>query len=511
MPRTIPRAIPWSRRVALLHGGRKADCARTAFVVTCRSDLKRPRLGMESHANGPFISVSNMQTVLDLLQFQLPRRDDGFATAAINRAGTREGIPPVKQVVYDIMVDIAEDAEFDGVPVGTKNDVVVDATVRYFAQLAQKANIPPIVASSGRGGRGSEFARRQESPSAADDYRTNVMDRVDDPFAPSAHGVQAVAASSEFLPTEIQSRTDDVLFDDVGKTGGKSGSQGEKNMVEVRRCMSLDGQDRDVFTWRSRYQYCTHFDETLKQVKSVAVAAVVVPLQDHTVNAPFLLLCLDEISGLYAFNRSDSVRKCFAKLIPESTYASAHGRTYVVLKPAFDDSVTYDPVLPALSRLTLQLTRPDGLLISKCEDTLNVVKITQSSDGNWILEFDRFWPVQEFGRGDIVRLQHCGTGVDAVDAYVNRLEGHEVLEIGKPLADEGCNKIMIRFAGKLDKETGNYVKDPKAEPAFDGTHTKSKAVGEIDVSCSAMNMSLQMSATLMIKCLEPSPRDKQSR
>ena len=485
----------------------------------------------------PFISVDNMRAVLDRLQYELPMRDDGLATAAIASIGKRGDVPPVKQVVYDLMVDVARDADFADASTATKNEVVVVATIDYFAEVAKALRITPIERTSEQTGyQTQEGAQERTQDEAADRANglaivdglngglnggmndgnasdrdkngralTDMQTYVDDPFAPTPSGLRMLEAPNVLLENV---RTGGGL-DGGGVGTGSSGGHDDqaKNTIVVRRCMSLDGHDRDVTTWRSRYLYSTHFDEALKHVQEVAVAAVVVPLQDHTVNAPFLLLAFEEMSGLYTYNRNDAIRKSFAKLIPESSYASAHGRKYVVLKPAFDDSVHYNPALPAISRLTSQLIRPDGMLVSECEDSLRVVKITQSSDGNWILEFDRFWPTKEFGRGDIVQLRNCHTKVDALDQHVNRLGGHEVLEIGRPLADEGCNKVMIRFAGYLDKETGNYVKDPAAEPAFDGTHTSSDAVGEISVSCSAMNMSLQMSITLMVKCLEPAAPD----
>ena len=482
--------------------------------------MKPGWLAMSSLQVPPFISVDNMRRVLDQLQYELPERDrTGLATSAISSIGSRDDIPPVKRVVYDLMVDVIADTDFLDTDTETKNSVVVDAAIAYFTEAAKALKLRPIqrttagrdnrVDDGGQSGGGADGVEREERRVEESGNRQALSDMqtyVDDPFAPAPSGSPVLASSDVLMSDAMKDKAVGFSDDNVGGQG--AGDQ--LNTVIVRRCMSLDGQDRDVTTWRSRYSYSTNFHEAIKQVQSVSVAAVVVPLQDHTINAPYLLLSLEELSGLYTYNQNDAVRKSFAKLIPESSYASSHGRTYVVLKPAFDDSVHYEPALPTLSRLTLQLTRPDGLLVSNCEDTLRVIKITQSSDGNWILEFDRFWPTKEFGAGDIVRLRECSTRVDAVDQHINRQAGHEVLEIGRPLADEGCNKVMIRFAGQLDKANGNYVKDPAAEPAFDGTHAESEAVGEIGVSCSAMNMSLQMSITMMIKCLEPAAPDTQS-
>ena len=466
----------------------------------------------------PFISVDNMRGVLDRIQYELPRRDSGYATAAIAAIGRPGGadIPPVKQVVYDLMVDIARDEDFEGTGTSVKNEVVVDATVRYFDELARRRSMRPVERSAPSGPVASERPgetqsrpfeprrddarprERADEGADADAVRADLRSYVDDPFAPTPGGVNVVEASDTLLTPEAAGAIDGGEF--AGSGFGKSDSAPKQHTVTVRRCMSLDGQDRDLAAWPSRYHYSIDWGESLQQIEAVAVVSVVVPVQDHTVNAPFLLLAVDELSGLYSYNKNDSVRRCFTKLVPESTYASARGRSYVVLRPAFDDSVKYSPAMPALSRLTTKLMRPNGMLVSPCQDDLRVVKITQSSDGNWILEFDKFWPAKEFGPGDIVRVTGCGTGVDAVDRYMNRLEGHEVLEIGRPLADEGCNKVMIRFAGSMNRATGNYEKDAGATAAFDGTHASSDAVGEINVACDAINMSLQMSITVLIKC-----------
>ena len=108
--------------------------------------------------------------------------------------------------------------------------------------------------------------------------------------------------------------------------------------------------------------------------------------------------------------------------------------------------------------------------------------------------------MKEFDKGDIVRLTGCNTKVDAVDQHINRDQGHEVLSLGMPLAEEGCNKIVIRYAGYLDNSTGDFVQNPQADPAFDGSHTDSDAVGEIATDCAIINLSLQMSATLTASC-----------
>lgn len=441
----------------------------------------------------PFIGVDNMRTVIEQLQYEVPIKDPRFAAMAIESVGAVPDLPPVRQVVYDLMLDVARDPDFQTISTRVKNEVVVDACIKYYGDLAKKMGLDQHRAPEQPRGNAPEKQTYSDDPSAPMPSGTRIVSPLSDGggsaggFGSSAAGLDAEAA--------------------FGMAGsgpvGVDHDASSRDVEKVHRCMSLDGQDRDVPRWTCRYHYSTEFDEVLKNIYRISVASVVVPLQDHTVNAPFLLLAFEEVSGLYAYNKSDAVRKAFTKLVPESSYASGHGRSYIVLKPAVDDAVEYDPPLPSLSRLTTQLLRPSGMLVSSSTDDLRVKKITQSSDGNWILTFGSFWPTKEFGKGDLCRLTGCSTGVDAVDQHINRHEGHEVLELGAPFSNEGCNKIVIRFAGRMDPSSGNFEPDPRCERAFDGSHEASEAVGEIAVDCQAMNLSLQMSITAFVTCEKP--------
>jgi hypothetical protein len=224
---------------------------------------------------------------------------------------------------------------------------------------------------------------------------------------------------------------------------------------------------------------------------------VVLPVKDNSVNAPFLLLAIEELPGLYQNNASDHLRRAFTKLVPSNVYASSRGRSYAVLTPCCDDSRTFEHPIASMSRVSLKLMRPNGVIMSECQDTLRVSKVSVSSDGNWILTTGTFWHQSEFEVGDIVYVSDVRTGIHAFDAFINRKSGHEVLERGLSVAaEDGCSSIVIRYAGALNRATGVYEKDPSVAPAFDD----SQGPGEIGVDGSIINLSVQMSVSMTVEC-----------
>ena len=283
----------------------------------------------------------------------------------------------------------------------------------------------------------------------------------------------------------------------------EAGSQPQAPQVthpqKVIRCISIDGQGRDVAEYPMRYKFISTLNEALRTVSTVSASSVVISNKDHNINCPYLLLVINELSGKWTYSDREPVRRSFAKLVPQTTYSSPKGREYIVLQPlCAGHSVQFNPPLPSLSKLSISLTRPSGELVSAARDDYCACKVIQSSDGNWIVVTSTFWLTSEFETGDIVYLTGDSSGNDALDAYLFREQGHEVLDIGRPLTDEGCNKVIIRYAGRISQSTGAYEQDEKAGAAFSGSGTNN--VGEVSIKATMINLSNQISVTLEVGC-----------
>lgn len=390
-----------------------------------------------------FIHVENMRSILFMLEQELGRE-----------AQRAEELSPVKKIVYDIMLDVAREPSFALMDIDDMNRMVVDAAIRYYRemfavqQLRHQHELQQLETV------------RYEEPRVSAVPTTHIL-------RPGEHATPVAPALT--CPERL------------------------------RRCISIEGQDRDVSVDPYRYHFTVTMEEALKTVHSLCTAGIVLASQDHTINCAYLLLVIDELPGTYTASAADATRRAFAKLVPKSTYSSPKGRMYVVLESIADDTRDFDPPLNSLSRLTVRLTRPSGAHVSQARDDIKLCKVVQSSDGNWILVTHTFWNSQEFTQGDIVSVKGCNTGLDAFDKFINRVEGHEVITSGRAEAD-GCNTLIIRCAGSISQETGAFEKDDAMVPAFDGTSAQSESAGEIRVHANILNLSLQMSITLNARC-----------
>jgi hypothetical protein len=382
-----------------------------------------------------FINIENMWKVLVDLRDSLVAINPDLVRVA-------EYEHPAKQIVYDIMADVAKEDAYSGLPVDQLNELVVRAATEYYVRLSLPVNAQ--------------------------------VDEV---------GSDTLGSDSRIL----------AAFPESGAI--------DANRPATKRCISADGHDRSIERYPMRYEFAVDLIEPFKSITKASVDTVVLPVKDTAVNAPFLLLAIDELPGLYTNNASDHLRRSFTKLVPSNVYSSSRGRSYVVLTPCGDDSRAFEQPIASLSRISLKLMRPNGVIMAEVQDTLRVSKVSLSSDGNWIITTSSFWPQNEFEVGDIVSVTGVRTGIHAFDEFLNRRSGHEVLDRGLSVAPkDGCSSIVIRYAGALNRSNGIYEKDPMVASAFDESHISSQGPGEIDVDGHIMNLSVQMSVTMTIEC-----------
>lgn len=401
-------------------------------------------------SSSEFMCLENMVDVL--------RRVEDDVGGDVMRSGNG---PDPKQIVYEIMSDLAQDPNFARESVDDLNSLTCEAVVRYYADSGAvrvvDTTIPPEPEP--------ETVDRRKSPSTVQTKRAQEPESTT-PFSTN---------------NQIQSP------------------------VTSRQCISIDGQDRDVVLNPDRYSFPSQFAEPLRSIVDIRVSSVVLPASHHTVNCPYLLLTFNEISGSYSHNASDPVRKAFTKLVHRSSYSSQGGRSYLVMEPAADDARSFSPRMPSLSRLTFRLHHPSGAIVSSARDDVGVTKVTQGSDGNWVIETAKFWHVDDFAAGDLVAFKNFVTGIEAFDRFMERREGHRVVSVGR--VDDiinTCNVFLISRAGVLNDSTGIYDPDPRMAEVFDQSHMDSEKAGQINVRASLINMSAQVSISIVATCEQSS-------
>ena len=413
-----------------------------------------------------FISAENMRAVLT--SFYTAVRAEGSGLLGV----VDEDRPPVRKVVYNAMVDIARDPAYAGLHVDELNATTVEIAVDFYSRLA------------------AQRARARDAQRMPEHGALAVSTAKADPLPSDPLGAPVTNGGSSMLLPPSQDPT-------IGTDSS--------NGASVVRCLSIDSHDRDTTIFPARYAFTYELAEPVRRVQSAAARAVVLPVVQHTINCPHLLLVIDELPSAYSHNASDVVRRAFSKVIPKSQYSSNGGRAYTVLEPIADDKRTFDPPLPSISRLSVRLLRPDGDPVSPARDDLTIVEIELGSgDGGpggaatYTLHTDTAFETREFGEGDIVTLRGSRTGNAAFDDYINRDGGHVVLSVvgEEPASAIGRTTVVIRHAGSMGAH-GLWEPAPGADDVF------TPGGGQLNLAATPLritNLSVQMSVTLELEC-----------
>jgi hypothetical protein len=438
-----------------------------------------------------FIDVDNMRTVLAELAARLAQSPHDMRAVVARTA-------PLKDVTFDTMVQMAQDPAFEGLSLPQMNQIVVQTCVDYY--VASAATLAK---------QRQEEAESQRSSVKGVQRRSNMV-REGDLILPATdlpQNMPVANSSSQILSTDQGNRPEVTI------KPTPSSADGTESVV--RRGISIDGQDRNRTLMPMRYDFTSYLSEPLRNIKEIRTTSVVIPIQDHTVNCPHLLLMIEEIAGPFQHSSNDATRRAFSKMVPKATYKGVQhaatageevfppsGRSYAILEPIPDIATVFSPPLSSLARLSVRLTRPNGVPISTAKDTHQVVKVTEANDENWMITTQSRWRRQEFARGDIVVMSACSTGVKAFDQHINRSGGHVILASGgaeNAVADEGCNTIIIRCPGDVDAD-GAFIVDKEAIIAF----SDNSGLSEVAIATPAdiINASLQMSITLEASCVQ---------
>lgn len=416
-----------------------------------------------------FISAGNMAAVL--------RDVDAAARAGPPQLAhaVQADEPPVRQVVYNAMVDIARDPVYAEMAVDELNALTVEIATDFYARIAEQ--------------RGSAAALDvQRLP----EHATEPSTEHNTEYGAERGGISSIA-NLEF-PSEAAPA--------APARAPPSGS--------VIRCLSIDSHDRDVHLRPDRYAFTCDFAEPVRGVISARTRAVVLPTVQHTVNSSHLLLVIAEFPSAYSHNASDVVRRAFSKLIPRSQYASDGGRVYTVLEPIADDHRVFAPPLPALSRLSVSLLRPDGEPVCRARDdfTVRAVELGSGDGGpggaaTYTLTLNTAFATHEFREQDAVVVRGCATGNAAFDDYMNRAGGHVVLSVvgEEPASAIGRTTVVIRHAGAMGQH-GLWEPAPGADDVFP------PGDGRLDLTGSRvaiLNLSVQISITLEVECAHAAP------
>lgn len=260
---------------------------------------------------------------------------------------------------------------------------------------------------------------------------------------------------------------------------------------KLEKYITINSFDRNWISDVMRYKYTVSFHSSLndadtmnkyKDIHSICVSKVVIPEEVFSTNSilhqvkqvfnyefsfsyPYLLLLIDEFQDVYD-GTNQSLRKAFATLVYNKHYKAPNGRGYVILKPVQKEKKEFFPMpLVNLSRMSLQIVKPNGELLNDSADNYKIFKIEYEVFNPQFLKIvtNMYFDKNEFYTGDVINIQDFSIEIDIniqdereLMDFMNRNSGHEVREIGAANDNGFFRSFYIQAPGNFDKTQGKF-------------------------------------------------------
>ena len=282
-----------------------------------------------------------------------------------------------------------------------------------------------------------------------------------------------------------------------------------RNIAQLDNYVSVNGFDRDWVVHKHRYSYTLSLGTRFRNVREIQATCLVIPMEiyekktmsmlpktnfvhDYGLMYPYLLLTLNEATDVYAGTNS-AVRRAFAKFVYDSSYRSPNGRGYMILRPMQRESKIFRPApLASLTSMTLSIQKPNGTLYNNSIDDFGVHKVEHEAWNRMYLKvvLDKYFDRNEFYIGDSIIIKEfelkieskkeyrgeddddaavddpvpyaCINGLRRLCEFMNRAEGHEIVEIGKGNSQGFHNNFYVLAPGVLDQIEGKVEVDADA-------------------------------------------------
>lgn len=260
----------------------------------------------------------------------------------------------------------------------------------------------------------------------------------------------------------------------------------------IKHYVSVNGFDRDWTHWRKRYNFSIDLENRFRNVREIKANSLILPMEIHerkTLNMipktnfvheyglqyPYVILNVQEASGVYSGTNS-AVRSAFTKFVYDSSYRSPNGRGYMLMKPIQNESKIFRPApLASLSSICLSIRKPNGTLYNNSIDDFGIFKVEHEAWNNMYLKvvLDKYFDRNEFYIGDSIIMRNFklpslrnNNALERFATFMNRLEGHEIVEIGKANSQGFHDNFYILAPGELDQLSGVIKMDTECIDAL---------------------------------------------
>jgi len=261
----------------------------------------------------------------------------------------------------------------------------------------------------------------------------------------------------------------------------------------VDRYLMVNGFNRDFAIHKNRFEFQVNLnnnDATLSDIRSIAAVKLIIPreiMEERTLtNVPtlsynhrfglrhqYVILQIDEFQNVYR-SPSPPSSKAFAHFSYDSSHKSPFGRDYITLSPVMNEELRFDTNLyTQLTSMTLSVRQPSGALLNESRDDYKLFKVDydQTNSKHLNVHLNKYFSKNEFFLGDVVRFTgfraryHVGPNPDDyfsppgaadLENFINREEGHDILEVIDATASGYYSSFYIQAPGEFDRETGLF-------------------------------------------------------
>jgi hypothetical protein len=262
--------------------------------------------------------------------------------------------------------------------------------------------------------------------------------------------------------------------------------------------ITINGFDRDWTSFRKRFAFSVDMNKmsrSYKNVHEIAFTKLIIPseiIEERTLTNipktsyannfkfgyPYILLQVEEFPDVYdGINQAN--RRAFTQFIYEANYQAPNGRGYITLAPVQEEcKVFYPTPLSALQRLTMTIAKPNGTIFNNSEDGFAVWKVEYEDYNKMHLKIvlEKYFDKNEFFTGDIIMIRNFKIPFyesltdpayieyqtkralyDQIMEFINRPEGHEIVEFGQPNEEGFYRNFYIQAPCTVDPTKGKYV------------------------------------------------------
>lgn len=294
----------------------------------------------------------------------------------------------------------------------------------------------------------------------------------------------------------------------------------------VEKFLSVNGFDRPWDSQKLRFQFSVEIGDgaNTRNIHWIEVSKLIVPMEIHDTRSianvpkqhfnysfnmsfPFVSLHIDEISGVYDGTTNSITSSAFCQLSYDNAFMSRYGRGFVILKPMSSERKYFYPSpLGSLGRMSFAIRRPNGALWNHSMDSYTVWHVSYEPINVSYLRItpSKYHDKNEFFVSDTIGITGYvltrpsnatlpQSAYNAFMAFINRPEGHEILQPSQPNDQGFYQGFYIQAPGQFDADQGKFLVDRDLIDAMNESNNAVEPFLTPFSNGSMINQSLQVS------------------